>query len=202
MATAAPDERWKSHNKQVLAQVKLGDLLEFKRLMYSHWAVYTGKDQVTHFATKSGDFNASEVPEIRVDDVHKVTGTSQVLVNNALDKELSPLPVKDILENAKSKLGSRGYDLVFSNCEHFATWCRYGKARSLQSDKSLEFGKKVGSAFKDAVAKYVASSKTPQGKQAAEAVLTFCDAVSNSLNSHIERKRNEELSNLKQQPKP
>lgn len=37
-----------------------------------------------------------------------------------------------IIQNAKDKVGELGYNFIFNNCEHFATTCRYGQARSRQ----------------------------------------------------------------------
>jgi len=43
-----------------------------------------------------------------------------------------PLAVKDILDKARRALNQEGYNLMYSNCEHFATECRYGQATSRQ----------------------------------------------------------------------
>ncbi len=37
-----------------------------------------------------------------------------------------------IVQSAMSKIGVVGYNIVYSNCEHFATWCRYGISMSQQ----------------------------------------------------------------------
>lgn len=37
-----------------------------------------------------------------------------------------------VIERAVSSVGKSGYDLVEGNCEHFASWCKSGSARSLQ----------------------------------------------------------------------
>ena len=37
-----------------------------------------------------------------------------------------------VIERAKSRLGESDYNLVFNNCEHFATWCKTGLGESLQ----------------------------------------------------------------------
>ncbi|XP_059146393.1 phospholipase A and acyltransferase 4-like [Physella acuta] len=95
---------------------RVGDLLEFQRGVYSHWAV---------FAASHG----------QVDEFWEVAGSSPVVINNILDNEYSHLPAGEILMNATSKLGATGYDVVCANCEHFATWCRYGKARSIQVER-------------------------------------------------------------------
>ncbi len=41
-------------------------------------------------------------------------------------------PVEVVMGRAESRLGERQYDLFFNNCEHFATWCKTGRAESAQ----------------------------------------------------------------------
>jgi len=43
-----------------------------------------------------------------------------------------PLPVEIILDRAHSALGKEGYNVIYSNCEHFTTDCRYGQSNSQQ----------------------------------------------------------------------
>ncbi|CAF0954878.1 unnamed protein product [Adineta steineri] len=43
-----------------------------------------------------------------------------------------PLPSEVILDKARRALNQEGYNLVYSNCEHFATECRYGQPNSRQ----------------------------------------------------------------------
>lgn len=43
-------------------------------------------------------------------------------------------PSKEIVKAARSKVGEDwDYNFMSHNCEHFATWCRYGREVSLQS---------------------------------------------------------------------
>ena len=42
-----------------------------------------------------------------------------------------------VIARAESRLGEGAYDLLFNNCEHFATWCREGRSRSPQADRLL-----------------------------------------------------------------
>lgn len=37
-----------------------------------------------------------------------------------------------VVQRAESRLGERKYNLLFNNCEHFATWCKTGFSDSLQ----------------------------------------------------------------------
>lgn len=43
-----------------------------------------------------------------------------------------PLSRRQIVQNALSRLGEVGYNVLVKNCQHFATWCRYGQASSHQ----------------------------------------------------------------------
>ena len=42
------------------------------------------------------------------------------------------------LRRALSRIGEQNYNLLFNNCEHFATWCKTGRHRSGQIDSGLE----------------------------------------------------------------
>lgn len=48
------------------------------------------------------------------------------------NKMFRPLPVEMIIEKAESSLNQLGYNLIYDNCEHFATGCRYGEEVSQQ----------------------------------------------------------------------
>ncbi len=37
-----------------------------------------------------------------------------------------------VVQRAESRLGERNYNLLFNNCEHFATWCKTGVSESRQ----------------------------------------------------------------------
>ena len=47
-------------------------------------------------------------------------------------------PVGVTLRRAMGRLGEQDYNLLFNNCEHFATWCKTGRHRSGQVDSMLE----------------------------------------------------------------
>ena len=47
-------------------------------------------------------------------------------------------PVGVTLRRAMGRLGEQDYNLLFNNCEHFATWCKTGCHRSGQVNSVLE----------------------------------------------------------------
>jgi phage shock protein A len=42
-----------------------------------------------------------------------------------------------VIHRAQSRLGERKYNLLFNNCEHFATWCKTGVSYSKQVRKFI-----------------------------------------------------------------
>lgn len=145
-----------------------GDLIEIKRgicnqgrslnfgpFAWQHWALYEGQGCVIHLTTiddgNSSGFvvgsssNSSEGNvKINREELKKVVGKSLCRVNN-LENCLGsrningPLPVKEILERARSAMHEvRRYNVLEANCEHFVTWCRYGKGFSGQGCATKE----------------------------------------------------------------
>ncbi|CAF0905353.1 unnamed protein product [Rotaria sp. Silwood1] len=135
-------------NEDVFEKAQLGDMIQFNRGTYSHWAIYVGNGCVIHrwgdhdgigksvgfwgnLLTFSGtQFDKATILQSHVSDVLKLGGKAQI--NNYLDKKYKPLPVEIILDKARRALNQEGYNLVYSNCEHFATECRYGQPNSRQ----------------------------------------------------------------------
>jgi len=44
-----------------------------------------------------------------------------------------------VVNRAKSRLGEHKYNLLFNNCEHFATWCKTGRSESQQIQDFVPF---------------------------------------------------------------
>ena len=49
-------------------------------------------------------------------------------------------PPEVTIERALSRIGEQRYNVLFNNCEHFATWCKTGRANSSQVERSLAAG--------------------------------------------------------------
>ena len=53
-------------------------------------------------------------------------------------------PAGVTLRRAMSRLGEQNYNLLFNNCEHFATWCKTGRHRSEQVDSVIDHARQWG----------------------------------------------------------
>lgn len=71
--------------------------------------------------------------KVEKDKLDDVVGKDRWRVNNRLDRERSPRPAEEIVDEALSMVGDDvEYDVIEWNCEHFATKRRYGRSNSAQ----------------------------------------------------------------------
>lgn len=117
--------------KYLLANV--GDLVEIRRELYSHWTVYVGNGNVIHLV----DY-ISRKAKVLCQKLEDVAEKNLCRVNNleraANKRGLRAKSERDIKDTAFEMLDNViDYDLLNNNCEHFSTYCRYGLKFSEQS---------------------------------------------------------------------
>ncbi|KAH9488126.1 Phospholipase A and acyltransferase 3 [Bulinus truncatus] len=141
-----------NHNKRVFEDLKPGDRVQFQKNIYSHWAIFIGNGKIAHLVGADDDdqidtrfhlkhkftisgktFNKAKVC---IDDFWAVVGGHKAFISNCDDK-FSPMETNKIVERAKNSTGLVGYNVIYSNCEHFATWCRYDVCESSQVNRFL-----------------------------------------------------------------
>ena len=122
--------------------LQVGDLVEFDRIVYEHWAVYVGDNKIVHY-NKVG-----EVGQIVCEDIDIYISDCFVLFRCAKKKKMGIIngivhkslhfSGKQVAERALSKVGMKGYSLLFKNCEHFAKWCKYDVPICEQVENKVE----------------------------------------------------------------
>ncbi|OWF37445.1 HRAS-like suppressor 2 [Mizuhopecten yessoensis] len=149
----------KKHNECVLEELEVGDMVEFPNFLYSHWGVYIGDEHIVHLtgdeATNAGAsgsfasgsfFNVSGVlldkACVKIDHFLKVAEGCMAKRNNGKDHILSaagiyPRPSDEIVRTALALRSEADYDIFSNNCEHFASYLRYGAKWSDQADLAL-----------------------------------------------------------------
>ncbi|KAM4579416.1 phospholipase A and acyltransferase 4-like [Fundulus diaphanus] len=118
-----------------IKQPQPGDLIEIFRSTYQHWAVYIGGGYVVHLVVDSVSSSGCTVPVPRgmgvvlKEKLEEVVGNDRWRINNSLDKKYRPQQVYAIVKQATGFIDTQlPYNVVTSNCEHFANDLRYGKA--------------------------------------------------------------------------
>ncbi|XP_013880043.1 lecithin retinol acyltransferase [Austrofundulus limnaeus] len=141
-----------------------GDLLEVPRTLFTHFGIYLGENRVAHLIPDILPVLTSDLQQIqqmvtntrlllgvlskrasiRVDSVEDLAYGAGIL-QNAMDRVVvqSPLVGEDVARRAELLVGGVAYSLLWNNCEHFVTYCRYGSAQSLQTQQFCEFLKSM-----------------------------------------------------------
>lgn len=124
-------DSWQEASRQVDEEirkknfVKPGSVLRDDRDTYDHYAIYAGRKKVIHFS--EGVVKLSSLEEM------KGRSWGYVEVMGFDEDKIRDITPHQSLKRARSCLGMTGYDLINNNCEHFAVWCRTGKAFSSQA---------------------------------------------------------------------
>ncbi|XP_017292479.1 lecithin retinol acyltransferase [Kryptolebias marmoratus] len=136
-----------------------GDLLEVPRTLFTHFGIYLGENRVAHLIPDILPVLTSDLQQIqqmvtntrlllgvlskrasvRVDSVEDFA-YGAVILQNAMDRAAarSPLAGEEVARRAEQLVGAVSYSLLWNNCEHFVTHCRYGSAQSLQTQQFCE----------------------------------------------------------------
>ncbi|NWR14095.1 LRAT acyltransferase, partial [Emberiza fucata] len=126
---------------------KRGDLLEVPRTLFIHFGIYLGENRVAHLMPDilpsiTGDRRQiqqvvtnkrlilgviARTASVRVDTVEDFAYGGSILVNH-MDRlfEDQVLGSEEAARRAEKLVGATAYSLLWNNCEHFVTYCRYG----------------------------------------------------------------------------
>uniref|UniRef100_G1MRS1 Lecithin retinol acyltransferase n=1 Tax=Meleagris gallopavo TaxID=9103 RepID=G1MRS1_MELGA len=134
------------------APVPRGDLLEVPRTLFVHFGIYLGENRVAHlmpdilpaFTDDRRQIQRvvtnkrlilgviTKTASIRVDTVEDFAYGGSILVNH-MDRLFKDqvLGSEEAARRAEKLVGATAYSLLWNNCEHFVTYCRYGAPRSV-----------------------------------------------------------------------
>ncbi|XP_063074474.1 lecithin retinol acyltransferase a [Engraulis encrasicolus] len=144
--------------------LKRGDLLEVQRTLFTHFGIYLGDNKVAHLmpdimpllTVNEKKINAVvtnkrlvlgciyKKASIRVDTVGDFAYGARIFVNSVDGRmKTKALAQEDVAQRAEKMVGDIPYSLLWYNCEHFATYCRYDSPVSEQTDQFCETLKTV-----------------------------------------------------------
>ncbi|TMS23931.1 Lecithin retinol acyltransferase [Larimichthys crocea] len=152
------------HRERTQPPLRRGDLLEVPRTLFTHYGIYLGDNKVAHLIpdillvlTNDEKLISSVITNkrlilgcmykcatVRVDTLENFAYGSKILVNR-MDKMMKNhvFPNEEVAKRAEKLMGSIPYSLLWNNCEHFVTYCRYGSAVSRQTEKFCECLKSI-----------------------------------------------------------
>uniref|UniRef100_A0A8B9R053 Lecithin retinol acyltransferase n=1 Tax=Anas platyrhynchos TaxID=8839 RepID=A0A8B9R053_ANAPL len=104
-----------------------GDLLEVPRTLFVHFGIYLGENRMAHLMP--------DILPALTDDRRQIQRvvTNNILVNH-MDRLFKDrlLGSEEAARRAEKLVGATAYSLLWNNCEHFVTYCRYGAPVSLR----------------------------------------------------------------------
>lgn len=148
------DQKRNAHRGQP-PPLRRGDLLEVPRTIFTHYGIYLGDNKVAHLIpdilpmlTNDKELISSVITNkrlilgciykcatVRVDTLEDFAYGSNILVNHFDKMKNQAFPNEAVAKRAEKLIGAIPYSLLWNNCEHFATYCRYGSAASRQTEK-------------------------------------------------------------------
>lgn len=141
-------------NKSIDRKVLRGDVIGVSRIIYEHYGIYIGNDQVIQY-TLSADKTRLEIRKTNiVQFLHR--STTFFVLDCEFKKPLKSEPIKyrtlfrlpvfspeETVRRAESRLGEVEYNLLSNNCEHFAIWCKTGLSISYQVEEYSKYIPKI-----------------------------------------------------------
>ncbi|CAD5570153.1 lecithin retinol acyltransferase family protein [Escherichia coli] len=122
----------------------LGAHLSSDRPGYTHHGIYVGNGKVIHYSGLSNGLSKGCICETTLDEF--VGGKNEVTIITHSNADRIYTPVQ-IVARARARLGEDAYNVIFNNCEHFATWCVTGKAESKQVKSKVKLASNASNAY-------------------------------------------------------
>lgn len=112
-----------------------GDMIRVKVKFYYHYGIFVDENTVIQFGMPdNGDTPPDEIAVIKTDIQTFSNGNFIECAQPDKSEKKQRYSSDKIVENAQSRLGERGYNILNNNCEHFAYECYLGERRSFLDD--------------------------------------------------------------------
>lgn len=124
--------------KWILCDPKYGDVVRIKLASFYHYGIYVSDDEIIQFGLPPVTKEMLMAKDIKVlsSNIDKFLAGSflEVAKLSFLEKRKAKSP-KEVVEIARSKIGTGGYHILYNNCEHFVNQCLFGEKKSSQVDE-------------------------------------------------------------------
>lgn len=132
--------------KWVLKDPSLGDMIRVKAGSIYHFGVFVDETEVIQFGLAPcarQNVKDSDI-EICSTDIDTFLCGGFLEVAELDKKELKKRrPPKETVQYARSRLGEKGYNILYNNCEHFANECVLNEKSCLQTDSIRQMFKSM-----------------------------------------------------------
>lgn len=110
---------------------KFGDIIRRKVSFYYHYGIFVSENCVIQFGLPDAPTKPARDIEVLETDIYTFLQDSQLEVGIPEgDEKKKIFSAQQRVENAKSQIGTKGYDILHNNCEHFVNKCSFGESKS------------------------------------------------------------------------
>ncbi len=127
-------------------KAEYGDIIRVKSGVFHHYGIYADDGEIIQFglapmlrlSVKESDI------EVCTTDLEGFADGGEVEVGLYDEKELQEKRTPDeTVKTARSRLGEKGYSILYNNCEHFAYECAFGKSYCSQTEDVRSFFRNI-----------------------------------------------------------
>ena len=114
--------------KWEMREAKAGDIVRVALGPLFHFGIFVSEDEVIQFGLPPTPNRRAEDVEVLSSPVDEFLGGGflEVGIPEGKEKRRRKSP-KEVISKARSRLGERGYHIIYNNCEHFANECYFGE---------------------------------------------------------------------------
>ena len=124
--------------KWVMKEPSYGDMIRVELANIYHLGIYVSDDEVIQFGlppTTGQQVREDEIEVLATDiDTFLAGGFLEVCEFDRKERKQNRTP-EEVVKYARSKMGMRGYNIIYNNCEHFANTCISGNSVSDQTER-------------------------------------------------------------------
>ena len=126
--------------KWELIEPSVGDIIRVKAGTFFHYGIYVSDEEIIQFGLNPTV--RMGIPETDIEVC--ISSVEEFLVDGFLEvgvcekKDKKRFSKKKVVKLARSRLGEKGYHILYNNCEHFANECYFGEKYSSQTDNVRE----------------------------------------------------------------
>lgn len=123
---------------------KYGDMIRVKVKFYYHYGIFVDENTVIQFGMPDNGNTPPDEIAVIITDVSTFSngGFIEKAKLEKYDKKRA-FAAKKVVENATSRIGERGYNILNNNCEHFANECMFGEKKSSLDDVRMKIREKL-----------------------------------------------------------
>lgn len=110
---------------------KKGDIIRTKVKFYYHYGIFADNDTVIQFGLRDNSgINPDDICVLTTDIAAFSGGEAVETAELSLNEKFKRKSADETVHTAMSLIGTKGYNILHNNCEHFANKCVFGQAHS------------------------------------------------------------------------